>query len=1158
MVRILGRSLLFTVICTLVGPSPIARAQSVLWEIGNFDQSSLEFNAAIDLSNPNFNPTYTVGRSTPTKDWPELQPGSQNKAFGGRAHPYTIVFSLDAPPKGLYRLEISALLYNSRVPELLVEINGKSGLFYFNRKLSYYPGDRQVYSPIYGGDQLEIILPTKALRAGENRLVLTALDDARDGDGDSALTYDALRLTEEPAGKSSPVQKVLVEPTVFYVRKDNQLRELTDVTVTLGQKIGKGKGVLIVNKEAFQIELSTKYDFGQQRFEFAVPEMKGKTSALVTLAVDGKSRQFPGVLEPKRQWTLYVVPNVHLDVGFTDYQPKVAAVHSRNVDHLAEEILHHPEMRLCLDGSWVVQQYFETRKPEAWMRFLDLAHQGKITVPAQYANIHTAYPTLETLIRSADYSQHLHRDYGVPFEYANSTDIPNYGWSYPSILSSLGVKYFAGGANTWRAAILSYGRWNERSPFWWQGPDGAKILMAYARQYLQLTWISGLPPQVTAGRQSFPTFLQAYDSPNYKPDAILIYGTQAENSDLVPGIPAFVNSWNSQFAYPKMVLATFPDYFRYIERNFGSSLETVVGDGGPAWEDGVGTDARSTAIDRSNEHRATSAEKLSTIATFLDPRLSPPRDQLRRIWSDNVLFAEHTWSGAWSYTKPESEQVVGQEFIKRQFALDARETVNDVMERSLANLAYKIQLPSTSLVVFNPLNWTRSELVELDLDTNMGIFEYPSLTPVPLELLRQEPEYSHVRFLARDVPSVGYKCYQVNDLRSHGSSPAGETPLPPSNRLENSFYRIEVDPSNGGVSSLFDKQLNRELVDVRSPYRLNEYLYVAGGDETDTQLVIFRKTLPLAKLAVSSSGPAKIIRVRRTSYGQILTVRTTGLHASLIDTDIMLFDHEKKIEFVNRFRKQPVRNKEAVYFAFPFALETSSFSYEIQNGWVDPSKDLLKGANLEWFAVQHWVKESASGVAIGLVLLDAPLVTIGDIDRGTWPERFEPKSSTIFSYVINNYWDTNYPRIQSGDFTARYVLTSGRDLTPEFLSRLGRASVIPLEMDWLNGFDKFGNPSSILQAVPTSFVRVDTPDVVLENWKVAEDGRGTILRILELAGHAVTAQLNFPLFKLECAWLANAAEEDQEECKVSEHLVEVPLKPHGIVTLRVLASGLGR
>ena len=41
-----------------------------------------------------------------------------------------------------------------------------------------------------------------------------------------------------------------------------------------------------------------------------------------------------------------------------------------------------------------------------------------------------------------------------------------------------------------------------------------------------------------------------------------------------------------------------------------------------------------------------------------------------------------------------------------------------------------------------------------------------------------------------------------------------------------------------------------------------------------------------------------------------------------------------------------------------------------------------------------------------------------------------------FAYALNNYWHTNFPRVQSGEFTFRYVLTSGADLSPAALSRL--------------------------------------------------------------------------------------------------------------------------
>ena len=259
----------------------------------------------------------------------------------------------------------------------------------------------------------------------------------------------------------------------------------------------------------------------QQRFDFGVPEFLSATPALVTLRIDGKTQKFPIILEPKRKWTIFVTPHQHLDIGYTDYQSKVAEVQNRGVDKLLDQISHFPEMRFSLDGSWIVQQYLATRNEAAKKNLLALVREGKIAVPAMVASLLTGYASLEVLIRSASYAYSLHQEYGLPFEYTTITDIPSYSWSYASVLNALGLKYFVAASNNDRGPILLYGRWNEKSPFWWQGPDGNKILMSYSRQYAHLWFICGLPPQIAAARHSIPTFLQTFQSPAYKPDAVL-------------------------------------------------------------------------------------------------------------------------------------------------------------------------------------------------------------------------------------------------------------------------------------------------------------------------------------------------------------------------------------------------------------------------------------------------------------------------------------------------------------------------------------------------------------------------------------------------------------------------------------------------------------
>ena len=1137
-------------ICAVCWLAVSAKGQTI-WQIGTFDHSSIEFNHDLRFDNPNLHVVYTIGKSKPS-DWPAYQPGSRVPEAKDRTFPYEILFQLPQLPSGDYLLEIGMVFNNPRYPNLSVDVNGKHGLYYVQRHVSYYPGDGGVDSPIYGEGQLQIELPAALFKTGQNTLTLTGMDDPTSPEGLSYFIYDALRLSVEPSSSTQSAFSADVEPSIYFERKADALYEDAYVTATLPEKIRRGTVELIIGEQHFRATLSSTNDFGQQRFTFAVRALDKPEEAQIILTANGQTRRFATLFQPARQWTIDFVPHAHLDIGYTDYQPKVAEVHSRNVDKLLAYLPQHPGVDFSLDGSWIVQNYMETRTPAAKKQFFNLVRQGRIGVPAQYANLLTGYASLEELIRSADFTYALHRSEGIPFDYANITDVPSQTWSYPSVLNALGLKYFAAAANSDRGPILLYGRWNTKSPFWWEGPDGSKVLMAYTRQYSQMYFTCGLPPQMANCEQSIPTFLEQFEAPGYKPDTVLMYGSQFENTDLQLGEADFVQKWDAQYAYPKFVTTTFPAYFRYIEMKYGSQLDTVVGDGGPYWEDGFGSDAKFTAIDRNNQQRATSAEKLSTVAAFIDPDLAAPRQLIASMWRNLILYAEHTFDSWDSVYRPDSEEAKRQLATKNEYVGEAQQEVNSLAERSLSQIANEIHMPSKTLLVFNTLSWQRSGLVSLDLDNGQTIAEYPSLKPVPLEVVHKRNGYDRVRFLATDVPAMGYRCYSF--VSAPANPPPAAQKTQQSNVIENRFYRVTVDPATGAVASIFDKQLNKELVDTKSTFKFDQYLYVSGGGQGQTQIVYLQKSLPVAQLTIHPATDGHVTRLTKTPYGQILSVESKDVHTPAIHTDIISFDNQKQIEFVNHVTKDAVNQKEAVYFAFPIAVDQPDFAYEIQNGWVDPSHDMLKGAGLEWFSVRHWVSVSNGDLSAAIVPLDAPLITLGDINRGVWPDKFAPASSSVFSYALNNYWHTNYRAEQGGKFTFRYVFTSGSQLSPENLARLGREAMTPLELDEVVDQDKFDEPARPLAATPTSFLQVSAPNVVVENWKTANDGQGSILRLLEVGGETATFRVTLPLFNIEHAWITTAMEENQREIPLSGPFIQLSIKPHQILTLRIAAS----
>src|SRR5262249_39852307 len=154
-------------------------------------------------------------------------------------------------------------------------------------------------------------------------------------------------------------------------------------------------------------------------------------------------------------------------------------------------------------------------------------------------------------------------------------------------------------------------------------------------------FLFGLPPLIATGTEALPLFLQMYQRPNYKANAAIIFGTQVENTDLFPQQAELAENWNATYAYPHVEYSGFHDALGNIAKQVATDIPTIRGDGGPYWEDGIGSDAFYAAMERENESRAPSAEKFATISTLVNPRLAVDRDILNDMWKNMVLMDEH-------------------------------------------------------------------------------------------------------------------------------------------------------------------------------------------------------------------------------------------------------------------------------------------------------------------------------------------------------------------------------------------------------------------------------------------------------------------------------------------------------------------------------------
>jgi alpha-mannosidase len=159
---------------------------------------------------------------------------------------------------------------------------------------------------------------------------------------------------------------------------------------------------------------------------------------------------------------------------------------------------------------------------------------------------------------------------------------------------------------------------------------------------------------------------------------------------------------------------------------------------------------------------------------------------------------------------------------------------------------------------------------------------------------------------------------------------------------------------------------------------------------------------------------------------------------------------------------------------------------------------------------------------------------------------------------MNNYWHTNYRAEQGGAFQFRYVITSAAQTDAPALSRLGWEEVTPLEHDQIRSQDKALNLPEPLPARESSFLSVNDPDVLVDTWKIAEDGRGTIVRLLDLGGASRTITIRTPLLSLSQVIRTDAVERDGTPIvPESPHTFRIEIRPHQIVTLRLLGQPHG-
>jgi hypothetical protein len=1088
-------------------------AEQIVWQIGKPDRSYAEFAVAGHFGEfaKQFGQKpiiFDVGRSDPAKDWPYIQPGSADGAWAPSAgKPWTIRFQLPEQPQGFFTLRIElADTQSMSPPQYVVSLGGRQGNF----RLTPGKNEASLADPRVGTPQkLEIVVPASYFRKGTNEIGLTCTDG-------SWVQYDAITLSNDPQGVLPPpqIQSLTAEATPFFVRRNGRLCRLIDVSLTATPAPTE---MLLQAETAGQtIEVPLK-DFpltGSTSHEIAVPDLPGPFDVKLSAVLGNQTKTATVHVMPARKWRIYVASSSHTDIGYTHVQAECAERHNQNTEAAMELFRRFPDFRWNMEVAWQAEAFVNSRTGQKLADFYRSAKEGKLGIQALYCNILTGLCSVEEACHFTAYAHKLCREHGIPYQSAMISDVPTQEASLPSILAGAGIRYFSSGINNERA--YTFTEMQNRCPCWWEGPDGRRVLMMYTFQYAQASqW--GLTTNLAAARSLAIAKLREFESrKNYPYDAIFLHGALSDNQLLTPRLPEIIKEWNDRYEFPKLIMSRNAEFFQYMEKRYGDKLPVVRGSAGTYWEDGAGSSARETTLSRAAHEQVANGEKFLALAGRLGgPAKAYRPDDIRQIWRNCLLYDEHTWGAYCSINEPDNPFTKSQWKVKAQFAVDAAKGADALLNQGTTALASLVRTVDNkpTLIVFNPTSWERTDILRVKLPSGASLAE-PDVPSCPLA--------DETLILAKDVPACGYRVLKLATAENQGPAAPAEA-----SAIESRFYRVEFDPA-GGISSIHDKELDRELVDPKAPYRLNQYVYVGGGKGTR---MVMDPNGPQPNLKISpAQSPAKLQRTQLPGLGELMRVETSGVMARKITSEIFVWDHIKRIDIVNRLTKTETYDKEAVYFAFPFVGDKPTFRYEAPAAIVNANKDMLPGACLDWFTVQHFVEVAGRDATIAWATPDAPLVCLQDINRGKWLTKLPLTNGHLYAYVMNNYWHTNYLAGQGGDYQFRFAITSRPKTDNVASARFGWAVSNPLLGSRIEP-----NPQAPLSASPTSLVSVAEPNVIVVGAKQADRGRGLIVRLWELSGKATTAHV-----RLDPRISATKA----EACNLVED-IEQPLKIHG-------------
>lgn len=562
-------------------------------------------------------------------------------------------------------------------------------------------------------------------------------------------------------------------------------------------------------------------------------------------------------------WTMFMISHFHYDPVWWNTQGAYTSLWREDPPGRCRqangfELVHahlemarrEPEYKFVLAEVDYLKPYWDTHPEDRadLRRFID---EGRVEIMGgTYNEPNTNLTSAETTIRNLVAGMGFQRDVvGAHPATAWQLDVFGHDPQFPGMAADAGLtssSWARGPHHQWGPMHSDGGLSGMQfcSEFEWIAPSGRGLLTHYMPAHYSAGWWMDESTSLADAEQATYRLFEDVRKVALTRNVLLPVGT-----DYTPPnkwVTEIHRDWAARYTWPRFVCALPREFFAAVRAELkarGLTPSPQTRDMNPIYTGKDVSFIDTKQANRAAEHAVLEAERFAVFAGVLGG-VEYPQAALAKAWVQLAYGAHHD-----AITGSESDQVYLDLLTGWR---DAWELGRAVRDGSLAVLSGAVD---GDVVVWNPLAHKRTDVVTVPL--GVGIMtadgaEVPSVV-----------ENGSVTFVARDVPSLGWRAYRV----ATGAPPAWE-PLA-GNEIANDHYRLAVDPARGGGVSMLRADGRELIAEGRVGNELavyEEYSAHPTGGEGPWHL------LPKGPVVCSSETSADV-QAYRSPVGQRLVVR---------------------------------------------------------------------------------------------------------------------------------------------------------------------------------------------------------------------------------------------------------------------------------------------